>query len=163
MNNIEIASVTAKDFDELEKLYLTSLRNNDKGFIQDISFHGSIYEIAENLRANNGDFMVLKCKDKIIGMGGIKRCSNESVELCKLHVDPQYKGKGFGKQLTLELMNQAKRKGYDKMELHVTNTQTPAIGLYQNLGFQVYKQKLYTVPDAGKIKYFDTLFMNIKL
>jgi len=49
--------------------------------------------------------------------------------------------------------------GYTKINLHVTQTQKEAIGLYIRLGFHEYQRKLCRVKRDKDILEFDTIYM----
>ena len=51
-----------------------------------------------------------------------------------LFVDPNYRGKGLGKALLLELAKIAHKKSCGRMEWSVLNWNSPAINFYQSLG-----------------------------
>lgn len=51
-----------------------------------------------------------------------------------LFVNPDYRGKGIGKSLLLELVNIAHERGYGRVEWAVLNWNAPAINFYESLG-----------------------------
>ncbi len=51
-----------------------------------------------------------------------------------LYVEPEYRGKGYGKQLFVQLATLAKEKNCGRMEWSVLNWNTPAINFYTSLG-----------------------------
>jgi len=157
--SLQITPLTETELTEATKLYKTSLQDNKKGFIQDINHRKNLEMMIRDFRANRGDIYILKKDTKVIGMGALKRVDDTTVELCKLHIYPHFKGEGFGKYMALELIKHAKQLGYSKVVLHVTKTQKEAIGLYNKLGFRVFKQKLCQIKRGDKILEFDTLYM----
>lgn len=160
---IRVTALKQSDITKVAKLYETSLRDNQKGFIQINDFNESIKSMANEFKANNGNVYILKENNRVLGMGALKKVDNITVEICKLHLYPQLKGRGLGKKMALELMEYAKKLGYTKMNLHVTKTQREAIGLYTRLGFDTFKEKLCTLKRDGKILKFDTLYMEREL
>lgn len=72
---------------------------------------------------------------QIVGMGGIVRKSDREAEVCKLHVRKEFKGRGYGEKLLNYLERMARRKGFEKLRLHVTTSQRPAINLYRKQAF----------------------------
>ena len=157
--NIKITSLKKKEIAQMTKLYTISLKDNQKGFIQDIDFRENIEMMMKSFRTNGGDIYSLKKDNQIIGMGALKRVNDTTVEMCKLHLYPKFKGQGLGKKLALILIEYAKNLGYLKINLHVTKTQKEAIGLYNKLGFNIYREQLCSVEKNGKILKFDTLYM----
>jgi GNAT superfamily N-acetyltransferase len=57
-----------------------------------------------------------------------------------LFVKPEYRGKGFGKQLLLHLVQIAKQERCGRMEWSVLNWNTPAIDFYKNLGAEAMQE-----------------------
>lgn len=51
-----------------------------------------------------------------------------------LYIEPEYRGKGYGKQLFVQLATLAKEKNCGRMEWSVLNWNTPAISFYKSLG-----------------------------
>lgn len=161
--NLIFRPVEERDYNTLAELYSTSLKDNKDGFIQDISYHGSIKDIAISFNNNGGGIYVLENNSSIIGMGGLSKVDTNTIELCKLHVNPNFKGLGLGKKISLELIKEAKLKGFKIINLHVTKTQKPAISLYKKLNFVEYKTHLYKMNHKSVDLTFDTVFMEKEL
>lgn len=60
-----------------------------------------------------------------------------------LYVMPEYRHRGIGKALMNYIENWAKQRGYGKIGLQVFQTNTPALDLYHQLGYQ--EQSLWMV------------------
>ncbi|PPR08429.1 MAG: hypothetical protein CFH44_01068 [Proteobacteria bacterium] len=155
----KVSKLTSEKLEETAKVYEFSIKDNPKGFIQDIDYHGSVEKMDNDFSANNGGIYILEDENTVIGMGALRNVDGETAELCKLHILPEHKGKGLGKKLAIELMQQAKDKGFSKTNLHVTITQKAAIGLYEKLGFKKYHQEIYKLDHNGQNLEFDTIFM----
>jgi mycothiol synthase len=59
-------------------------------------------------------------------------------EIYVLAVDPEYKRKGVGRDLTITGLNYLKYKGLNKMMLYVGVENKPAFNLYKSLGFNEF-------------------------
>ena len=152
--------INPDDADQLRKLYALSLKRNREGFVQCPDFHGDIFARAQKYQSENGEMLGLfTAEGVLIGMGGLKNKGQDRVELCNLHLHPDYHGQGHGKRLAMELVSDAEDLGYGVVELHVTVTQKAAIGLYASLGFRETKRQVYDVEGQS----FDTLFMEIAI
>lgn len=151
--------LTAEDRAGLEALYEASIRANAQGFIQDLSFHGNIYDLFSGYVAQGGAAIVLKEQGAVIGMGGLRPMDSQTAELCKLHLNTRYQGKGLGKYMLLHLLATAQDLGFKEIDLHVTATQAPAIGLYKKLGFSQWQQQDCLIEVGGKTEVYPTLFM----
>jgi ribosomal protein S18 acetylase RimI-like enzyme len=154
-----IKPIVPADAPQLRELFKLSLSKNPHGFIQDVCFHGDIADRAEKYQAENGEMLGVFDGEKLIGFGGLKYKDDTRVELCNLHLHPDYHGQGLGKRLSYALIDDARALDYDIIELHVTVTQDSAIGLYKHLGFVETKRQVY---DVGGNSY-DTVFMEMKL
>lgn len=91
--------------------------------------------------------------ERIVGMVGIGRLSfhilpkagpfvgdlqgrNDDLELQHLRVDPDFHGRGVGRQLCQAVIDWARERRYGTLFVNTTTPQTPARGLYQKLGFR---------------------------
>lgn len=160
-NNVILRPVTETDANQLRALYRYSLQKNADGFVQNPEFHGDIYTRASGYQNNNGTMLGLFADDDrtLLGFGGIKQKENNRAELCNLHVHPHQHGKGYGKHIALTLIDDARELGYEILELHVTATQSAAIGLYRRLGFSETGRQVYSVEGGN----YDTIFMELHL
>lgn len=161
LETISIRDVTEADFDLVRGLYDSSLRKNERGFKQSIPQRPlqDIGEFCCEVQSANGAMRgVFTGAGKLIGFGCLCRNkkSDDRVELCKLHLDVNYQGRGLGRQLVESLIDLAADKGYKTIELHVTATQTAALGLYVRLGFVQTERKLVTTQFG---ETFDTIYM----
>ena len=71
------------------------------------------------------------------------------VNLCRVIVRPDLRGKGLGKTFCKSLMDQAiLMNGYRSIRLNVLECNQPAISCYQSLGFKISQR----LPQARQIK-----------
>jgi len=160
---VTIRSAGANDFEPLGALYRDSIQRNPRGFIQDLTFHGCLIEDIRTWRRAGGDFLIASSGDKLVGLGGLAPQNPRLAELCKLHVDSEWQGRGIGRLIAMELVERARRVGFSEVELHVTATQKAAIALYWSLGFREIDRKLFTTTVFGALTSFDTIYMNLTL
>lgn len=158
-----IRPVTSEDFDVVRSLYRRSIKSNQNGFIQDLSFHGCIIQKMQNWREAGGDLLVAVIDGSIAGFGGLAPQERGRVELCKLHVDSRWQRRGIGRLLATRLISHAWKAGFSEIELHVTATQTAAIALYRLLGFRETRRSLFTTRVFGEPVSFDTIHMSIAI
>ncbi|MFN7113290.1 MAG: GNAT family N-acetyltransferase [Alphaproteobacteria bacterium] len=153
--------VTESDAEQLRALYKYSLQKNAQGFVQNPDFHGDIAARAAEYQNNSGVMLGLFADDDrtLLGFGGLKQKENNRAELCNLHVHPHQHGKGYGKFIAQVLIDEARDLGYDYIELHVTATQSAAIGLYKRLGFSETGRQVFAVEGAS----YDTIFMELPI
>lgn len=85
---------------------------------------------------DDGTFLVMVDGDQIIGTGAIKKWDNEICEVKRLWFLKEYRGKGLGYQMTMELLSFARRKGYKRVRLETDAVaQSQALNFYKRLGF----------------------------
>lgn len=159
--DIIIRPATSEDFDVVRNLYHRSLKSNQKGFIQDLTFHGCIIHKMLQWREAGGDLLVAIVADGgIAGFGGLAPLELGRAELCKLHVDSKWQRRGIGRLLATGLIGHAREAGFSEIELHVTATQTAAIALYRLLGFREIGRKLFITSVFDERVSFDTIYMS---
>ncbi len=86
---------------------------------------------------NRGEFRVLVDGETIVGMGAVRRLSDEVCELKRMWFLRAYRGRGLGRALALELIQWARDNGYQIMRLDSGSAPlfAPAHTLYRSLGF----------------------------
>ncbi|KAB3532066.1 ribosomal protein S18-alanine N-acetyltransferase [Alkaliphilus serpentinus] len=88
-------------------------------------------EIRSNLLAK---YYVVLIDDKIVAYGGMWLIMEEA-HVTNIAVDPLEQGKGFGRRLTEEMIEEAKAMGALKITLEVRKNNVVAQNLYKSLGF----------------------------
>jgi ribosomal protein S18 acetylase RimI-like enzyme len=161
--DVMIRGAAEEDFAPLCALYCQSVRCNPHGFIQDLNYHGCLIAKTRAWRKRGGDMLVGTHGGTLIAMGGLAPHDDGSIELCKLHVDAAWQGRGIGRLLTGRLIALAHARGFAEIKLHVTTTQTAALKLYDSIGFRRVKQATFETTIAGEPVAFDTLYMYLPI
>ena len=87
-----------------------------------------------------GHFDVLEdAGGKIIGTVGIYAMKGHMCELRKMYLNPNHRGKGYGKMLLDHAIDKAKELGFTSMILETASALKEAISLYRKYGFKPYK------------------------
>ena len=71
-----------------------------------------------------------------VGCGGIKRYDQTTVELKRMYVRPEHRGKGIAGRLLAELETWARELGFSAVLLETGRKQAEAIGLYTKHGYR---------------------------
>jgi GNAT superfamily N-acetyltransferase len=158
-SGIIIRPAIDEDFVPLCALYCQSVKCNPNGFIQDLTYHGCLIAKTREWRKAGGDMLIARADDAVIAMGGLAPDGSDSLELCKLHVDAAWQGRGLGRLLAERLIELATTRGFADVKLHVTVTQEAAISLYRSIGFRPVKKEVFRTTVFGQLASFDTLHM----
>ena len=115
----QVFDFTGRCFQELGKTFEPSGRH---GFYNDI---GSSFDT----------FYCLMDEDQLVGTVGLKKISDDTVELKAMYLDQSYRGKGLGRLLMDKAVESAKRSGYKRMVLDSMSQYKDALRLYERTGF----------------------------
>ena len=162
MNNISfnVREIRDEDLIDVEKVYVDSVRDNVEGFIQRLDLLPNIKDFAKERQNEGGAFFVATLDEKVIGLCGLKKRENEGeFEVCRLHIQKELKGRGFGGKLFEYVLNYAKEHKMKKLVLHVTRCQQAAVHLYKKHNFVITGERMYEGNYGGEICRFDTIYM----
>jgi ribosomal protein S18 acetylase RimI-like enzyme len=79
------------------------------------------------------------------GCVGLRPLDAQTCEMKRMYVKPDFRGKGIGRLLGEQIIQQAKERGYQSMRLDTADTMHAAQGLYRSLGFKQIHQ-YYNLP-----------------
>jgi putative acetyltransferase len=83
-----------------------------------------------------GRLLVAYCDGEVAGTVSVRDIGNLTCEMKHMFVLSKFHGKGIGRALATELVNQSRKMGYARMRLDTSHGQEAAQGLYRSLGFQ---------------------------
>jgi putative acetyltransferase len=107
---------------KVEPLDVESLENPEKFYI-----------------AKGGLIFLAEYQGEIVGTAALKYMDNDSMELSKMGVDTIAKGLGIGELLGRSIIEEARKMGLKRLYLETNSGLTPALNLYQKLGFVMVK------------------------
>jgi len=90
----------------------------------------------QKLIADAVAFFVVRDGGTAAGCGGIKLFGTEYGEIKRMYVRPEFRGRGFAKQLLDHLTDYARSQGVEILRLETGIHQHAAIGLYEQVGFR---------------------------
>ena len=99
--------------------------------------HNDLRKIPTIYQEDGGNFWVIASGKKIIGTIGLKILDKENCvgEIKRMAVLPEYQGKGYGRLLLDNLVDEAIRKSLSKLRLDTMKSYEKALNLYRSTGF----------------------------
>ena len=117
----------------------------------------TISELPGQYGPPDGCLLLARQDGRPAGCVALRRFDDGKCEMKRLHVRPAYRGRGIGKALAVEIINEARRLGYRKMRLDsIADRMKEAVSLYRALGFR-------KIPPYGDHPEGCTLFMELDL
>lgn len=90
---------------------------------------------APAMRPPTGSFLIAEAETAAIGCGGIVRIDDETAELKRMWVDPNWRGVGVGRRLLARLEGEAVTLGYRRVVLDTNRVLTEAVAMYERSGY----------------------------
>ncbi|RYG05532.1 MAG: GNAT family N-acetyltransferase [Chitinophagaceae bacterium] len=141
----QLRLITKEDDAEMGKLIksvLTEFKANKPGtaFYDESTDHlSTVFTDAKSA------YWVLEDGGKIVGGGGIYPTAGlpaDTVELVKLYLSSETRGKGFGKLIINQCIEHARLLGYKNIYLETMPELNQAVSLYEKLGFEYLPKAL---------------------
>jgi putative acetyltransferase len=133
---MNIRDAAAVDGDAIRALVTETLA--EFGFpLELMGADADLADIAASYQDRGGTFRVVVAEDgvTIVGCGGLYPIDERVVELRKMYFRPEARGRGLGRDLLIDLIEQAKNGGVERIVLETASNLTAAIRLYQGFGF----------------------------
>ncbi len=104
-------------------------------------------QLRESLENPDYLFLVLELEGKIAGYAGLVRAGDEG-DITNVVLAEECRGRGFGKLLVRTLLEEGKRRGIRDFTLEVRVSNTPALHVYEALGFvkEGVRKRFYEKP-----------------
>lgn len=84
----------------------------------------------------DGLLLLALAKGEGLGCVAMRPFGPGTAEMKRLYVRPKGRGRGLGRTLALAIIDEARRRGYNRMVLDTLPSMTQARALYQELGFR---------------------------
>lgn len=82
-------------------------------------------------------FLVAWLDGRIVGTGALVPRVESTAEIVRMSVAADLRREGIGKRILLELIRQAKARGFSRIILETTATWAEVIAFYQSMGFRL--------------------------
>ena len=90
------------------------------------------YNISEAI----SDVLIAEADGKAVGCGGLKMYSKNDIEIKRLWVEPEYRGKHIASELMERLEDRAEREGCTRLILQTRPQMEEAVSLYTKRGYK---------------------------
>ena len=143
---MELRFLNAEDAVEWRRLRAEALEEDPEAFTSSLEEHArlSLDDVKSRLGAVPDSFVAGAFEDgRLVGMAGFHRETGPKVRhkarVWGVYVTRSKRRTGLGRDLMKALLERAtKIEGLEQILLSVTATQTPALRLYQSLGFETF-------------------------
>ncbi len=121
------------------------------------NFEKELAELPGGYAPPPGRLLLAFQNDELVGCVALRKLNDDTCEMKRLFLRPQFHGRGLGKELAERIIEEARVIGYQRMRLDTLSEQMgSAIGLYRALGFREI-EPYYDNPVPG------ALFMELRL
>ncbi|HEX6879169.1 MAG TPA: GNAT family N-acetyltransferase [Terriglobales bacterium] len=103
-----------------------------------------------------GQIVMALLGEERVGCCALIRIAEGEYEVAKMTVSDKYRGRGFGRAVLAGTIDEARRMGATRLYLETNSSLTPAIKLYESLGFKhVPPEQVHPSPYARADVYME--------
>ena len=106
-----------------------------------------------------GQILFAVAGDECVGCVALIRIADREFEVAKMAVTPSHQGSGIGRMLLRAAIDAAKETGATRLYIETNHTLTPAIHLYQSLGFRHIDPARLTSSPYARADVFMEMFL----
>ncbi len=103
----------------------------------------------DELKNTFAEYWIIRVDGKLVAYGGFWHIADES-HVTNIAVDPDYRHLGLGTLMVEHIINRSREKGVKGVTLEVRPSNTRAITLYENAGFQQRGRRPHYYEDNGE-------------
>lgn len=132
---MKIREATPADGDAIRAIVSETLA--EFGFpVESSGTDADLADVPRSYQAIGGIFRVIEDDaGRVLGCGGLYPIGDGAVELRKMYFRPELRGKGLGRRLLDDLIAEARRLAFGRIELETASNLSTAIALYRRAGF----------------------------
>lgn len=132
---IDVRVFKEDDHPKIRELIL-SILTKEYPFDKSCYSDSDLYSLGETYGGKRDSFFVIEKDSRIIGTAAVKEESDNMALLRRVFVDPEFRGKGYGKLLVDRAVDFCKQNGYNHIVFRTTNRMIQAIQLCKKKGFK---------------------------
>lgn len=141
----------------LEEYVASWFESDGDVHIKEVEAHKQqLNDLAEYFGPPDGCLLIAKYNEKSAGCVALRKLSDETCEMKRLYVSPNFRGLKIGRNLANAVIEQARKIGYRYMRIHTITELKEANMLYESLGF------IHIAPYECTPRE-DAVFMELKL
>ncbi len=119
------------------ELTLKEVSNNERKNFMNLLLLADENKEVVNEYINKGDMFSIILSGNVIGVAIFINESPFTVELKNIAIAPEFRGKGFGKEILKKAIALYKEKSFTKMTVGTANSSIDNIAFYQKAGFRI--------------------------
>lgn len=101
------------------------------------NFEKELAELPGDYAPPDGRLLLVECGGPLAGCVALHKLGVGICEMKRLYLRPQFRGKGFGRELAERIIAEARQIGYQRMRLDtVEPVMKDAVAMYRKLGFK---------------------------
>lgn len=134
--DIFVRSASNGDCEAVQELVFSVLR--EYGLVPDIGGTDvDLTNLEEFYIKRGGIFEVFVAADeRIVGTVGLYPIDDETIELRKMYLRPEVRGKGLGRETLARMVEKSRELGFRRLYLETASILKEAVGLYEKFGFR---------------------------
>jgi putative acetyltransferase len=136
---IEIREIQESDNQQLASIIRHTLKEFKADKPGTVYYDKSTDHLSELFQVPNSIYYVALVHGEVVGGAGIyptEGLPSDTVELVKMYLKPEARGKGLGKTLIMKCINSALENGYSQIYLETMAELEKAVQTYNHLGFR---------------------------
>ena len=107
----------------------------DERFEDGVDLDAILTSDVDEVSPPNGLFLIARLDGNAVGCGCLKRTAPGTVDIKRMWLSPDVRGRGLGRAMLHRLVAEARRLGFRQVRLETNRALTEAIGLYRSAGF----------------------------
>ena len=134
MPRLQISLATSEDLSIVRELWLEYWKSI--GLAPDFQgFADEINALPGEYAPPGGRLLLARLGGTPAGTGAFRRLNERACEAKRLYIRPQFRGRGIGKALLFEVIEQARIAGYQEMFGDTLESMSLALNMYREIGF----------------------------